>query len=213
METDTRVCSNPCRNVFNRRLPAALRLLFVAGTIAAAVSGLTGCGLIDESQTAAPAPSAPQHTPTASPTRQTVRNKSAVRLPRLEAALVKTIGTRLNSWKATIEARDLEKHLQYYADQIETYYLASNVNRDFVRADRARAFGEFDKFKLEIINIDIYLESNEAATVTFDKGWNFEKEGRFSNGLVQQEIKMRKIDKQWLIVSERDLQVYRSHNQ
>ena len=134
-------------------------------------------------------------------------------MPRLEAALVNAVNGRLKSWKKSIETRDLEKHLQYYAADLETYYLASNVNRDFVRADRSRAFNQFDTFKLEIINVDINLESNETAIITFDKGWNFERENNFSSGLVQQEIKMRKIDKQWLIVSERDLQVYRFHNQ
>jgi hypothetical protein len=199
--------------VFYRRLPAAVRLFFVTGAIAVTVSGLTGCGYVYESPTAAPAPPTRQQTPVPSPTRQTIRKKSAMHLPRVEAALVNAVNGRLKSWKNSIESRDLEKHLQYYADELETYYLASNVNRDFVRADRSRAFNQFDTFKLEIINVDINLESNETAIITFDKGWNFEKENDFSSGLVQQEIKMRKIDKQWLIVSERDLQVYRFHNQ
>lgn len=214
METNSNVGSNSRRRARYRHLILTIRSFFGATLVAATISGFAGCGLMNESPTAAPASPLPQTpVPPQHPPRPTPVKKSAVRMPRLEAALIKAVGSRLKTWKASIEARDLEKHLQHYADQIETYYLASNVNRDFVRADRNRAFQEFDTFKLEFINVNVNLEANDAAIITFDKGWNFEKEGNFSTGLVQQEIKMRKIDKQWLIVSERDLQVYRAHNQ
>ncbi len=187
--------------------------MFAALLITAVVAG--ACRSINETSSVAPPPSPPiEQTPAApSPTPQALKKKSAVRLPRIEAALKKAVAARLKSWEASIEARDLEKHLRHYADQIEIYYNASNTDRDFVSADRERAFEQFDTLKLEIINVDIYLETTDAATVTFDKGWDFKKGESFSNGLVQQEVKMRKIEKQWLIVSEKDLQIYRYRNQ
>lgn len=168
------------------------------------------------SQTSTFTPLSPDEQTTAAPTptpQQTIKKKSPARMPRVEAALKKAVAARLRTWKQSIEARDLEKHLQHYAEQIETYYNAVDADRDFVSADRDRAFKQFDTMKMEIINVEINLETNDAATVTFDKGWDFKKGESFSNGLVQQEVKMRKIEKQWLIVSEKDLQIYRYKNQ
>ena len=175
-----------------------------------AASVFVGCRSMNETPNAAPQN---ETAPVAAPL-PTAEKRPAMRFPpRLEAALKKSITARLNSWKASIEARDIEKHLSHYAERIENYYNAASVNREFVRADRARAFASFDTLELEIINVEIILEANDAATLTFDKSWDFRKASGFSNGLVQQEIRMRKIEKQWLITSERDLQVYRVHNQ
>jgi hypothetical protein len=91
--------------------------------------------------------------------------------------------------------------------------MRSNVSRDFVRADRERAFNLFDTTKLDIINVEISFETSGTATIVFDKSWDFSKDAAFSKGLVQQEIQMRRIENQWLIVSEKDLQIYRYHNQ
>lgn len=213
METESSDRSNHRRGSSLRHLIVTLRLLFVASAVVVLFGGLTACRFAGETPTAAPVNTTPQPTLNASPTRQTVKRKSAMPLPRLAAALKKNIAARIKTWQASIEARDLEKHLQHYADQIDGYYLASNVNRDVVRADRERAFDQFDTLNVEIINVEIILESSDAATVTFDKSWDFTKDAHFSKGLVQQEIQMRKIEKQWLIVSEKDLQVYRSQTQ
>ena len=193
-------------NRLNRRRRATLRLICAAPLVALVVAA-GACRSIDEAApVAAPTPAAP--TPAATSAAPTVK-KSAVRLPRIEAALKKAIAARLKTWQASIEARDLEKHVQHYADQIETYYLASNADRAVVRADRERAFKQFDTLKMEIINVEINLETTDAAIVTFDKGWDFKKDAAFSNGLVRQELQMRKIERQWFIVAEKDLQVYR----
>jgi len=132
--------------------------------------------------------------------------------PRIEIALKKSINNRLNAWQASIETGNIDTHLQFYADRLETYYLSANVGKDVVRADRERAFEQFDKFKVQLINIDINLQTEDLAIITFDKTWDFKKAASFSNGLVLQEIKMRKIEKKWMIVSEKDLQIYRYRN-
>jgi len=198
-------------NRLNRLRHAPLRLICAAPLVALVIAA-GACRSIDEAAPvavatpAAPTPAAP--TPAAPSAAPTVK-KSAVRLPRIEAALKKAIAARLKTWQASIEARDLEKHVQHYADQIETYYLTSNADRAVVRADRERAFKQFDTLKMEIINVEINLETTDAAIVTFDKGWDFKKDAAFSNGLVRQELQMRKIERQWFIVAEKDLQVYR----
>ena len=201
------------RDILNRCRIVTTRLLFAAAVGAAISQSLAACRSTEELPAAVPAATVAPPSPVPTPTRPTTRKKSAARLPRLEAELRKAIAARLKSWESSIETRDLEKNLQHYADQIETYYLASNTNRDVVRADREQAFKRFNELKLDIINVDINLETNDAAIITFDKSWDFTDDSAFSNGLVQQEIRMRRIDKRWLIVSEKDLQVYRYHNQ
>lgn len=196
----------------NRCLSASRHVWLAAGIAAGTLSGLTACQFADAPQAIEPV-ATPPSSPVPTPVRQTAVKKTAVRLPRLEAALKKNIAARLNSWKASIETRNLEKHLQHYADQLETYYLVANASRDIVRSDRARAFEQFDKLKVEVINVDINLETIDSAVITFDKSWDFTKGNAFSNGLVQQEVVMRKTDNQWLIVSEKDIQIYRYRNQ
>jgi len=201
-------------NRMDKTLSRHLRGRLIAAWTAAAIAAVSiGCGSVNETSSfLLPSPTVEQ-TPAPSPTtQQTTWKKSPVRLPRIEAALKKAVAARLESWRASIETRSLDKHLQHYTDQIDTYYLASNVNRDFIRADRERAFNQFDQFKLQLINVEVNLETNDAATVTFDKNWDFRRGENFSNGLVQQEILMRKIEKKWFITSEKDLEVYRYRN-
>lgn len=210
MKINSLVYSFRSSAAFKRRVRRASMQTLAAAWLAAAIAGgLIACGSANETPPAAQ-PLAEQTSPT--PARQTAKKTSGVTIPRLEAALKKAVAARLNSWVSSIEERDLEKHLQYYADEIQTYYHAANVNRDFIRADRKRAFEQFDTLKLLLINIDINLDAPDAATVVFDKSWDFKKAASYSNGLVQQEIQMRKIEKQWFIVSEKDLEIYRARN-
>ncbi len=208
MKTDSNGCLNFSIGAINHRLPAQMRLLFVGGAIAV---GLMGCDSVNENSAVAP-PVVTEQTSNTTPMRR-AEKIPIIRLPqRREAALKKAITTRLNLWKTSIEAPDINKHLQHYADQIETYYTVSNVDKDFVQADRRRAFEKFDTLKVQLINIDITFQADDAATVTFDKTWDFRNATDFSSGLVQQEVRLRNFENRWLIVSEKDLQVYRYRN-
>ena len=209
MKTGLIIRSNR-RGVFSAQARTLLQWSLAVYLLA---GGLIGCGSVNE----IPPPTPPQlaeqtPAPIPSPSPRAAKKNPAVRLPRVEAALKKAVAARLNSWKTSIETRDMDKHLQHYADQIDIYYLALNVNRDFVRADRQRGFEQFDQLKVLIINVEVNLEASDAAVVTFDKSWDFRRGANFSDGLVQQEILMRKIEKQWFITSERDLEIYRYRN-
>jgi hypothetical protein len=61
---------------------------------------------------------------------------------------------------------------------------------------------------ISISNLKVQLDmTGQSAAAVFDKKWRFEGDG-VSRGAVQQEIKLRKVDGRWLIISERDLRVY-----
>ena len=207
MKTDSNGHSNCNIVTISHRLPTEMRLSFVVGAIAAIAAGLFGCNTVNENPSVAP-----QQISNTIPVRR-AEKIPVIRLPqRREAALKKAITTRLNLWKASIEARDINKHLQHYADRIETYYTLSDVDKDFVQTDRRRAFEKFETLKVEMVNIDITFQADDAATVTFDKAWDFRNATDFSNGLVQQEVRLRNIENRWLIISEKDLQIYRYRN-
>jgi len=211
MKADSIGCTNRIDGgAFARRRLAAIALLLTFVT----TGGFFGCRSVNQNAPAAAATPELAAVPSPAPTRHLPEKIPVMRFPpRYEAELKKSINADLNTWRKTIEARDADKHVEHYADEIETYYQASNVGKDFIRDDRRRAFERFDTLKVQLINIDVYLESKDAATVVFDKTWDFKSAANFSNGLVQQEIKMRRIEKEWLIVSEKDLEIYRYRNQ
>ena len=208
MNINLTVRSNRQPGTFNGRARVALPLWVCAAFLLA--GGVVGCGSVKEIPP--PPPPAAEQTPVPQQTLRPPKKNPPVQLMRLEPAIKRAVTARLNSWQASIETRDLDKHLQHYADRIDAYYLAANVNRDFVRTERGRAFEKFDTFKLQLINVDISLQTSDEVIITFDKTWDFRRAANYSNGLVQQELIMRKIDKQWFIVSEKDLEIYRYQN-
>lgn len=114
---------------------------------------------------------------------------------------------RLSSWKSSAESLDLDENIAHYAGVID-YYKKNGASSDFVRADKTRAFTRYDSINIKLTNVSIDVDpAGEEATVTLDKEWNFEGV-KNSTGKVKQLIKMRKIDGQWLITAEKDLQVY-----
>ena len=126
-----------------------------------------------------------------------------------EAAIRQQVTATLNNWAASTRARDLNSHMSYYTDTLETYYQLSNVSSSRVRADRQKAFDAYDSLDVKLSNIKITPDpSGERATVVLDKTWEFSGEEKYSNGSVQQKLTLMRVGGRWLITGERDLQVY-----
>ncbi|MFN0277306.1 MAG: hypothetical protein ACKVRN_01760 [Pyrinomonadaceae bacterium] len=114
---------------------------------------------------------------------------------------------KLSTWKSSAESLDLDENIAHYAGTVD-YYNKSGASSAFVRADKLKAFTRYDSINIKLTNVSINVDTaGEEATVTLDKEWNFEG-AKNSRGKVKQSIKMRKIDGQWLITAEKDLQVY-----
>ena len=140
-------------------------------------------------------PRGPSPTPTPSPV-----NVAAVRKEVMEV---------LSGWAASSMERDINTHMSYYADTLDTYYTRSNVSASVVRADRQRAYDTYSKLEIELSNIQITPDpEGQLAMAILDKTWNFENDERSNSGSVQQEIHLGKIDGRWRIIGEKDLQVY-----
>ncbi|HEY0546817.1 MAG TPA: hypothetical protein VGC91_15665 [Pyrinomonadaceae bacterium] len=129
------------------------------------------------------------------------------------AAVREQVTSVLNGWASASRTHDLDKHLSYYADTLDTYYNATNVSSSRVRSDRARAYKIYTTLDVELSNLKITPDpSGEKATATFDKTWTFEGSEKYSSGSVHQKIWLTKIGGRWRITGEKDLQVYYVNN-
>lgn len=118
------------------------------------------------------------------------------------------VSERVDYWRALTESRDIDDYMKYYADTVD-YYNRRGVSAATVRADKQRAFRDFDSIGMDISNLTVTPDaSGERATAVFDKEWVFDGDQKSSSGKVKSELQMRKINGEWLITSERDLKVY-----
>jgi ketosteroid isomerase-like protein len=125
------------------------------------------------------------------------------------AAIRQQVTTVLNGWTSASRERDLDKHMSYYADTLDTYYNATNVSSSRVRSDRSRAYTAYDTLDVELSDIKVTPDpSGDVATATFDKTWTFEGSEKYSSGSVHQKVWLAKIDGRWRITGEKDLKVY-----
>ncbi len=145
-------------------------------------------------------------TPTTSPSATPVPSPT---LSSNEAkAITKDVKNAVDDWKNSSENLDLDGNLEQYADSVD-YYTAGRVNREKVRADKQRAFDQFDSINFDISNVKITPDdSGEKAIAVFDKKWKFEGDEKYSAGKVQQQLTFSKIGGRWLISGEKDLKVY-----
>ena len=152
--------------------------------------------------------------PTATPRNEVNSNTANVNensAPALvvDAAQVKQeVSSRVNSWIALTESRNLNAYMNLYAPTVD-YYNQRGVSSGVIRSDKQRAFNDFDSIEMNISNLNVTPEpGGERATAVFDKEWVFEGAEKSSSGKVQSQLQLRKINGQWLITGERDLKVY-----
>ena len=117
------------------------------------------------------------------------------------------VAARVVSWKSAAEARNLDNYMSNYAPTVD-YYSKKGASLSTVRADKQKAFTTYDSIKITLGNIVVKpAASGETATAVFDKEWIFSG-AKYSAGKVQNELKLKKINNQWLIAGEKDLKVY-----
>jgi hypothetical protein len=140
----------------------------------------------------------PASTPSSKPTLE----------PETARAVTDDVKNAINDWVNSSENLDIDGNLEQYADSVD-YYAGGRVNRAKVRADKERAFNQFDSINFNVSNMKITPDaSGEKAIAVFDKEWKFEGENKFSSGKVQQQLTLAKIGERWLITGEKDLKTY-----
>lgn len=151
----------------------------------------------------------PTVTPNANTNANIVANVDKPAISQAEKEKIKSnVSDRIDTWKSDGESLDLESYMQNYAPTVD-YYNRKGITRAQVQSDKEKAFNMYDSISVKITNLTVKPDdSGETATAVFDKEWEFESESKFSEGKVQQELKLKKVNNQWLIVSERDLKLY-----
>jgi hypothetical protein len=123
-------------------------------------------------------------------------------------AVTDDVENLVDEWKASSENLELDAHLSQYAPTVD-YYKGGRIGLARVRADKQRAYEQFDSITFNITNMKVTPDaSGEKASAIFDKEWTFEGENKFSSGKVQQQLTLNKIDGKWKITGEKDLKIY-----
>jgi SnoaL-like protein len=117
----------------------------------------------------------------------------------------------LGSWLAALEAHDLDTHMSYFAETLDTYYSHRNVGAAKVRADLERAFSRYSTLSVRLSEIRLSFDrANESASVTLDKSWNFANGPETTvekawSGSVRQRVWLRRIGGRWRITGLKDI--------
>ncbi|HKR01378.1 MAG TPA: protein kinase [Pyrinomonadaceae bacterium] len=115
----------------------------------------------------------------------------------------------LNAWVNATNSRDLDKQISFYAPTLEIFYLKRNATLASVRAEKGRLLAQAGSVDVRAGEPEIQLgPDNQTATMRFRKSWNFGG-ARPESGEVIQELRWRKINSDWKIVGERDVEVIR----
>jgi len=116
----------------------------------------------------------------------------------------------LGRWIGATNARDLARQMDFYMPRLDAFYLARNVTRDFVRAEKSRAFSDADLIDIRAAEPEIILrDRGRAAVMRFRKQYRIEGGRRTRRGEVVQELRWRRTPRGWKITSERDIRVIR----
>jgi len=120
------------------------------------------------------------------------------------------ITSLLNDWVDSFKQKDVARQVACYALQVDIYYRKHNVSRAFVEADKSRAIARLAEIrKFELSNVNVSLDSAEAATVTFDKSWDTTlTSGRRFAGSEMERLGLAFVDGRWKIRSEEEVQIY-----
>lgn len=118
----------------------------------------------------------------------------------------------LDAWIGATNRRDIGEQLTYYLPRVDAYYLARNVSREFVRADKSRVFARASVVDVRAATPEIIFdELNRTAVMRFRKRYAIEggTAGTTKRGEVIQELRWRRTREGWKIASERDVRVLR----
>jgi len=148
------------------------------------------------------------NSPTPAPTQTAAPTPQPTLKPEQAKAVTNDVKNAVDEWKISSENLDLDGHLGQYAETVD-YYKGGRVGIARVRADKQKAFEQYDSINFNITNLKVTPDaSGEKAIAVFDKQWTFEGADKYSAGKVQQQLTLNKISGRWLITGEKELKIY-----
>ena len=125
-----------------------------------------------------------------------------------DAGTEQELRAALGEWLAATNSRDVGRQMSYYAPRVEAFYLSRNAPREAVRAEKARLFARADSVNIEAAPPEIRMSRDgRTAVMRFRKRYQITGGAASRSGEVLQELRWRRTEGGWRIVSERDLRV------
>lgn len=122
-----------------------------------------------------------------------------------------TLRAALADWIDATNGRDIERQMAYYPARLQAFYLARDVTRAAVRAEKLRVFARATSVEIRAESPEIiFTEGGRSAVMRFRKQYAVEggpAGGR--RGEVVQELRWLRTGAGWRITSERDVRVIR----
>jgi hypothetical protein len=121
----------------------------------------------------------------------------------------KAVQATISGWASTLEARNLNAHMSYYAPKLHIFFLTRNTNRAAVRSEIERALGGYRSLKFDFSNMEVRVDpSGKSAIATYDKSWNFDGDPPWV-GAVKERLWLVNSAGRWRITGVRDLKPLR----
>lgn len=114
----------------------------------------------------------------------------------------------LERWISATNARDIGGQMDFYAARVRAFYLARDVTRAFVRAEKSRVFSSARSIDIRAEEPEIvFQDDGRTAVMRFRKTYRIEDGPRSRRGAVIQELRWQRAADGWKIFSERDIRV------
>ncbi|MEJ7618243.1 MAG: hypothetical protein WKF30_15050 [Pyrinomonadaceae bacterium] len=129
---------------------------------------------------------------------------------KVEQSQAQVLRDALDRWIAATNAKDVEEQMRFYQPQVEAFYLARNVSRASVRAEKMRVFAKAVGVDVRAAEPEIiFRDAGRAAIMRFRKQYKIDQGRQSRRGEVVQELRWQLINGSWKITSERDVKVIR----
>ncbi|HYB44318.1 MAG TPA: hypothetical protein VEL75_21265, partial [Candidatus Methylomirabilis sp.] len=126
--------------------------------------------------------------------------------PAAPSASERELRAALQSWVDTANRRQMAAHVEWYADPVAVFYDGRNLSRSAVLKLRSATLKDAGKAEVRISEPEIRLGADDhTATMVFRKTYVSQAPGGARRSAILQELRWKKTDAGWRIVSERAL--------
>jgi hypothetical protein len=119
------------------------------------------------------------------------------------------VGRVIADAQAAFVRGELDRHLSHYADRVN-FHNQSGVPRSRVERERRADFLRYPDREIVLERQAIEFPEPRRARALVDRSWEFSGPGETWSGTGRQELILELTDGRWLIVSERDLEIFSS---
>jgi hypothetical protein len=113
-----------------------------------------------------------------------------------------------HTWLKANQDGDVDSQMGFYHSRVNAFYRKRGVSPEAVRAEKSRVLGRANAIQIEAGEPDVKLSPDgRQATIRFRKRYKIEGEEGNREGEVLQELRWKRVNSKWQIVSERDVKV------